>query len=342
MQTIVDIDVLIKKGSPIIEGDEVTFIYTGKAENVLVAGDYNGWEPNDKMVQMEDKATWYFKKKFPKNARIDYKFIVDQNWINDPLNKNTTNGGYGYNSTLIMPEYKNSFERVLNSNSPRGHIIKGLQYDSNILGKKMEYNVYLPSGFNKNNSNAFIYALDGSEYIDLGNINLVLDYMIHNNELPSSVIILIDPSERTKEYTLFKPYRDYVIDELIPFVEKSYSNYPSRIKRTVIGVSWGGLTAFYLAMSTNDMFCKVLSQSGSFWPKDWAILDIIEKANKKEIEFCLQTGTQSDTEEMNNAMYEVLKGQGYKVNYQKYAEGHSWGNWKGHLYEGLSALYKTN
>jgi enterochelin esterase family protein len=342
MQPIENVNALIKNGSPIINGEDVTFVYTGKAENVLIAGDYNGWEPNDRMIQSDNGEMWYFKRRFPRDARIDYKFIVDQNWINDPLNKNTTNGGFGFNSTIIMPEYQSSFEHIVNAVVPRGNLIKGLEYPSSSLDKKMSYSIYLPAGFDKNTSNHFLYALDGCEYIELGNIDLIMDYTIHMKEMPSSVAVMIDPSERTKEYTLFEPYRDYIINELIPFVEKSYSSHKGEIKRAVTGVSWGGLTAIYLALSAENMFSKVLSQSGSFWPKNWLIFDMIQKSKKLDIDFCLQTGTQSDTEEMNDAMFGMLKEKGFKVNCQKYAEGHSWGNWRGHLYEGLKALYGTN
>lgn len=44
------------------------------------------------------------------------------------------------------------------------------------------------------------------------------------------------------------------------------------------------------------------------------------------IKFCMQTGTIQDTEEMNDAMVNFLKAKGYRVDYNKYAESHSWGN----------------
>jgi enterochelin esterase-like enzyme len=187
------------------------------------------------MIQSDNGEMWYFKRRFPRDARIDYKFIVDQNWINDPLNKNTTNGGFGFNSTIIMPEYQSSFEHIVNAVVPRGNLIKGLEYPSSSLDKKMSYSIYLPAGFDKNTSNHFLYALDGCEYIELGNIDLIMDYTIHMKEMPSSVAVMIDPSERTKEYTLFEPYRDYIINELFRLL-KSPTQVIKRDQRAVTGV----------------------------------------------------------------------------------------------------------
>ncbi|MCX7921201.1 MAG: alpha/beta hydrolase-fold protein [Clostridia bacterium] len=328
--------------APIVRDNEVVFLFKGEAQSISIAGDYNGWSPEDEMHRVEGTDIWYLKKKFPKDARVDYKFVVDSNWINDPFNKSMTQGGFGYNSTLAMPEYNSSFEKIKYFDGPRGRLLNNLDYYSNILQKRMMYHIYLPPDYDKNKKYNFIYALDGREYIDLGNINLVMDYMIAMDELPPSIAVLIDPSERTKEYTIYQPYRDYVLSELMPFVESTYGYTDTGHGRTAIGVSWGGLTAIYLAITPLGMFGKVLSQSGSFWPKNWMIFDIIDRSEKTDTKFCLQTGTLNDTEEMNDFMYKVLSNKGYSVEYEKYAEGHSWGNWKGHLYEGLKMLYATS
>lgn len=333
------IDVALKQESPYIEGNEALFTYSGKADTVFIAGDYNRWELVDKMLKMEGRDVWYALKKFPSNARFDYKYIVDGNWITDPSNQNTTPSGSGFNSTLIMPEYKSDYEQIIRQDVPRGSVIHNLEYHSNYLNVSMRYHVYIPAGYKKGETSQIIYALDGSDYLNFSSINLVLDYMMHKGEIPRSVVVLVDPHDRNKEYTIYKPYYNYFIHELLPFVEKEYMGMVKEPERAVIGVSWGGLTAIYLAVSSPGMFNRVLSQSGSFWPKDWLIFHMIKEYQVSGIYFCLQTGTIEDTEEMNDAMYDILVSKGCQVDYVKYAESHSWGNWKGHLNEGLKKLY---
>lgn len=335
----IDMDKISELKSPIINGKKVTFIYRGQAETIFIAGDYNQWELKDKMKKIENRDLWYITKQFPENARFDYKFIVDGNWITDPLNENITPGGAGNNSTLIMPKYRSEYEQIISESMPRGNLIDNLNYYSDYLNTQMKYHIYLPFEYEKNKINNILYVLDGSDYVNFSKINLVLDYMIHKGEIPRLVAVLADPHERTKEYTIYKPYYEYITKELMPAVENRYMNYGDSFDRSVIGVSWGGLTSIYLAVNAPGKFNRVLSQSGSFWPKDWQIFDIIKEAVTPQIKFCLQTGTIQDTEEMNDAMFNLLEIKGYPVDYVKYAESHSWGNWKGHLNEGLRELY---
>jgi enterochelin esterase-like enzyme len=325
--------------SPIYRDKEVLFHYNGKADTVFLAGDYNRWELKDRMRKLQDRDVWSITKKFPPNARFDYKYIVDNNWIIDPLNQHTTPGGSGLNSTLIMPKYRSRYEDIIHQDVPRGTVIHNLEYYSQHLHTNMRYHIYLPLDYAKGRVNHILYALDGSDYLNLSQVNLVFDYMMHMEEMPSAVVVLVDPHERTKEYTLYEPYYNYVIQELMPFIENEYMNPDAGYERAAMGVSWGGLTAIYLAVNPPGLFHRVLSQSGSFWPKDWQILDMVANSIVSGISFCLQTGTIEDTEEMNDAMVEILKEKGCLVNYMKYAESHSWGNWKGHLDEGLKALY---
>lgn len=342
MDSEINIDKILGNRSPIINGEEVTFTYIGKAETVYVAGDYNQWELEDKMRKIENRDLWYIKKQFPENARFDYKFIVDGNWITDPLNENITPGGAGDNSTLIMPKYSSGYEKIISESVPRGTLVNNLKYFSNYLSIEMQYHIYLPFGYERGNTSYILYAMDGSDYLNFSKINLILDYMIHKGEIPNLVAVLADPHERTTEYTIYQPYYNYIIKELMPAVEDEYMNCADNPDRSVIGVSWGGLTSIYLAVNTPGKFKRVLSQSGSFWPKDWLIFQMVEETVTPEIMFCLQTGTIQDTEEMNDAMVSLLKEKCYTVDYMKYAESHSWSNWKGHLNEGLKNLYSNS
>jgi enterochelin esterase-like enzyme len=330
--------------SPIIDGEKVVFFYRGDAGDVYLTGDYNQWALEDKMNRLENGA-WYIRKAFPKNARFDYKYVVDGNWITDPLNQNVSPGGSGDNSTLVMPEYRSDYEKIVRASVPGGRLIRDIRHESRYLRKEMRCHIYLPVGFEQGRINFILYALDGSDYLNYARIDRILDYMIYHGEIPEMVAVLVDPDDRDTEFTIHEPFYNYVVHELMPEVESAYMGGVKAMKRpaferSAIGVSWGGLTAIYLAAEKPFAFGRVLSQSGSFWPKDWRIFDKVAACPARGIRFCLQTGTIQDTEEMNDAMAGLLKEKGYGVDYQKYAETHSWFNWKGHLNEGLKKLFR--
>lgn len=331
--------------SPLINGEDVLFFYRGEAGSVYLTGDYNRWALEDSMKRLEGGGFWYIRKSFPQNARLDYKYVVDGKWITDPLNDNVSPGGSGDNSTLVMPEYKSEYARIIREAVPGGSVIRDISYESRYLKKAMRFHVYLPAGFQEGRVNFILYALDGSDYLQYAKIDRVLDYMIYRGELPELIAVLVDPDDRDTEFTLHDPFMSYMVRELMPDVERSYMSGTKPMRkpsyaRSVIGVSWGALTAICLAVEKPYPFGRVLSQSGSFWPKDWLIFDRIAASSVRGVKFCLQTGTIHDTEEMNDVMAGLLSEKGYDVDYKKYAETHSWFNWKGHLYEGLLKLYR--
>src|SRR6478735_12216346 len=79
------------KRIPLVVEDSVLFFYQGEGENVQWTGDFNGWGYDKKFNSTGKKFAgsdiWYLKSSFPKNARLDYKIIVNSNeWLIDPDN----------------------------------------------------------------------------------------------------------------------------------------------------------------------------------------------------------------------------------------------------------------
>ncbi|MEE9187269.1 MAG: hypothetical protein V3U10_04445, partial [Bacteroidota bacterium] len=113
------------KQFPYIEDSTAYFIYRGDAESVKVVGDFNSWNPTDAPVMTNLVGTnfFYHRQQFEMDARLDYKFIVnDTDWILDPLNPRTIVGGYGPNSELPMPGYVQPLEVSDNLGIQRGQL----------------------------------------------------------------------------------------------------------------------------------------------------------------------------------------------------------------------------
>jgi len=87
-------------------GDSVAFLYRGEAKTVSWAGDFNGWHPAQPGYAGTRSGLaniWIAVQKFPPDARIDYKIVVDDKWILDPDNPSIQWSGMGPNSELRMP-----------------------------------------------------------------------------------------------------------------------------------------------------------------------------------------------------------------------------------------------
>jgi enterochelin esterase family protein len=126
---------------------------------------------------------------------------------------------------------------------------------------------------------------DGRGYVDPeGSVRApaVLDTLIHRREMRPTVGVFVNPGtrvvprdasdpdfrqQRSLEYdTLSDAYARFLLDELLPFVEdeigRALSSDPTR--RTICGISSGGICAFSVAWFRPQAFGRVLSHCGSF------------------------------------------------------------------------------
>ena len=120
---------------PLIIGDSVLFLFRGKANNVVWAGDFNGWDPGDtsskgRMVANTD--IWLMEKVFPSTARLDYKIVADNNWINDTANPNIQYSGFGPNSELRMPGWRYPDCTISRANIAHGQLSNNISFQSKI------------------------------------------------------------------------------------------------------------------------------------------------------------------------------------------------------------------
>ncbi len=94
--------------SPIITGQWVTFVYRGAGRDVELVGEMTDWDKRGvKLLYLNGTNSRYVSMKFPDDARIEYKYVVDKQWILDPLNQNRKDNGIGgENNFFTMPRYK--------------------------------------------------------------------------------------------------------------------------------------------------------------------------------------------------------------------------------------------
>ena len=76
-------------------------------------------------------------------------------------------------------------------------------------------------------------------------------------------------------------YETYILKELIPYIDASYSTNNSKEFRAITGLSMGGHGAFYLAIRHPELFGAAGSMSGALdirpFSKEWNISDRIGK-----------------------------------------------------------------
>ena len=146
--------------------------------------------------------------------------------------------------------------------------------ESIILGKSMNLSVYCPDGYEKATLSVlyFLHGRTGNEQLlsQLG-MDAAADALIKAGEINPLRIVCpnldnsrgINSAEQYREvrgkYGIVHKgrYEDYLLDELIPFVESTFPAIMDRSARYIGGISSGGYTALSIGLRHPERFSKV-------------------------------------------------------------------------------------
>ena len=164
------------------------------------------------------------------------------------------------------------------------------EIQSSELKEKRILNIYLPDGYNTNDTTkyAVTYLLDGSADEDF--IHVVGLYQFNNfewiNRVPKSIVVGIASVDRRRDFTFpstveiekqkfpttghSDKFIAFIEKELQPFIQKKYKANNSK---TIIGQSLGGLLATEILFKKPTLFNKYIIISPSLWWDNGSLLN---------------------------------------------------------------------
>jgi enterochelin esterase-like enzyme len=154
---------------------------------------------------------------------------------------------------------------------PKGTVKQMAPWESRIFpGTKRDWWVYVPAQYTPDTPAAVMVFQDGASPKDF--VPTVFDNLIAKHDMPVTVGIFIQPgvladgrANRSFEYdTLSDQYARFLLEEILPEVEKTVKVRHDAASRAISGSSSGGICAFTVAWERPDQFSKVLSWVGSF------------------------------------------------------------------------------
>src|SRR6476659_7236832 len=157
------------------------------------------------------------------------------------------------------------------SGVPKGTVKQMPPWESTIFpGTKRDWWVYVPAQYRPDSPAAVMVFQDGAGPKDY--VPTVFDNLIAKKDMPVTVGIFIQPgiradggANRSFEYdTLSDQYARFLLEEILPEVEKTVTLRHDAASRAISGASSGGICSFTVAWERPDEFSKVLSWIGSF------------------------------------------------------------------------------
>ena len=243
----------------------------------------------------------------------------------------------------------------------------GLQ--STALHRQMSFRIYLPPAYSATTRYPVLYLLYGyggnqdSFFGGFLDLHSVADRLIAARSIDPLIIVVPDyansfavnstPEQGTNTSGgTIGLYEDYLMQELVPYVDHHYSTLATREKRSVGGFSMGGYAALYLGFRYPDKFSKVGGHSAALWDytdtdqftgqRDWLYptpalraqrdpLLLATTVDLRSLKVYLDAGSSDALLAKDRKLAGILQSSGVNVEWHEGSGGHERAYWQSKL-----------
>ena len=370
--------------SPEIGEENVTFrILAPYADSVKING---GFTPTVKMetsfgsfdvpssvdMTRDEKGIWSITLPLPEPELYTYSFVVDGVSINDPTNVFMQRDGTRYLSVLLIPgeQTENYYEA-----SQRGNLNQ-VWYDSPTLGMTRRMFVYTPYGYaDSKDKYPVLYLLHGAggdedAWSTMGRACQILDNLIEKGLAKPMICVM--PNGNPTQYaaqTLMIPekprdpnnqemgmmgsaYPKSIVEDIVPFIEKTYRVDAKPKSRAIAGLSMGGghtITTSLMYPGFFDYICPLSMGIGMRFGNNDANQEEIMKTYETQFKalkkagyklYFLACGDSDFLFESAKTLDQMLTDNGLKHTFFVTPGGHTWSNWRIYLNTFAPQLFK--
>lgn len=181
---------------------------------------------------------------------------------------------FGVGMILYSQNFKSAPDGFDNPRASIGHgKIDTLEYVSATVGTKRRVLIYTPPGYSEKKKYPVLYLLHGiggdeKEWFTHGQPQVILDNLYAENKLAPMIVVL--PNGRAmkddratgdifeeNKVQAFATFEKDLLNDLIPFVEKTYPVYKDRDHRAIAGLSMGGGQSLNFGLGNLDKFAWI-------------------------------------------------------------------------------------
>lgn len=235
--------------------------------------------------------------------------------------------------------------------------IETVTYNSKTVGTKRKALVYTPPGFNKSKKYPVLYLLHGIggdelEWFNNGKPQIILDNLYAEGKLTPMIVVLpngraikddratgnIMAPDKVEGFAIFE--KD-LLNDLVPFIEKTYPVIKNRESRAIAGLSMGGGQSLNFGLGNLDKFAWVGGFSSAPNTKAPEVLVPNPEATKQQLKLLwISCGDNDNLMSFSERTHLYL--QQHRIPHIFYVEpgGHDFNVWKNDLYLFSQLLFK--
>jgi len=260
---------------------------------------------------------------------------------------------------------------------PHGDV-RMVLYESKAMGVNRYMWVYTPPGYDRSTARYPVYYLlhgngeTQSGWVANGRANIILDNLIADRKAPPMVVViphghplqsasvgpfaLVPPAGEPGmlNFTLFT--RD-LLDQVMPYVERTYRVYADADHRAIGGLSMGAFQSIEIGLAHPELFRYVLAYSGGFGAlgptpsttsieteSPWKETLANPAASRKNLKLLFLGAGQQETGMLASGqrLVRLFKEQGVNARWSDYPGGHVFSVWRHLLNETAPLLFESH
>lgn len=285
-----------------------------------------------------------FALELPDDVYFEYGFIDREGEIRPDPNhdRRAENPWYPNASAVVGPEYEPDPYATVDSDRATGELRRH-RWESGILGEVRRMSVYTPAGHD--GPLPTIVLQDGTAYNRVARLPAVLEALLADGRVAPARLVMVEPTDRMREYAFNEHYRRFVLEEVLARVQDEHAE-PDEL--FFMGVSLGGLFSLTMALEQPGVAAGVATQSGAFLgtpqarehyqtDRSW-ILQALTEGPELPQRVYTEVGTLEWLTDVNRRVHEHLDRADVQHAYQERHAGHNWVNWRNGLATALQFL----
>jgi outer membrane protein assembly factor BamB len=265
---------------PLIDGDEVVFLWHGEADDVAIGGDMIGMRREEPMHRLAGTDLWWWATELDPRARVSYLFFVDYEPAIDPTHDRATQATVlGPNmdwfrgeavtmSWFAMPEWPGLVAPADVAEVPlRGRVETieiALQPPVGEAGEdggegeapeavSVPVHVWLPPGYDEGEARYPVVYLHNTAAREAGDWPATLDRVVGRTVEPLIAVFHDAPRMRG--------FGDLFAGQIVPAIDERYRTVAHRDARANVGMGWPAFSASLMTFGHGDTFGRLGIQS---------------------------------------------------------------------------------
>jgi enterochelin esterase-like enzyme len=334
--------------SPEVHPDRrVTFrLRAPRATEVAVAGEWTrpGAAPNTPQKMSRDADGIWSITLGPVEPNIYiYVFHVDGLVVTDPINPLVKLRARTSASMVEVPgDMPWEFRDV-----PHGTLETHTHRSAVLAGAMRQVVVYTPPGYQKSPGKRYpiLYLLHGNNDLAVGwtmagRANLILDNLQAEKKAAPMIVVMpwghalpFGARPAAGEPSNNDLFERYLLEDVVPLVEKGYRVAPGRRNRAIVGLSMGGTQALQIGLRHRDLFASIGMFGAGMARADFearyqALVDVVPAARHKLDLFFIGIAREDGAHARAKELAELLRARGIPTTYHETDGGHTYPVWR--------------